>query len=314
MKQEEIGTFISNLRKEKGWTQKEMASYLGVSDKAISKWETGKSLPDMGILIPVSELLGITVDELLSGKKRNNDFVEGNSYEPNKVIIDYANRTIKRIKKYYRLIPATFLGILILSGIILSGLGYSFGLNTEPENPLKGIIERNPIDTIAMADMTDEEEALTNFANGIGLKTNFLSYRLSQDKKLAALGLYIFDGAKWTTEPIISNGESRSGLISVNVKNGVALIGLYEADGYASYSAERPLIGYQESWVGGSGVSPELIDVTVTGTIILTFWVAAENNVSISADTFSKTEAEWLEERGSLEGNACVVALYMVVE
>lgn len=314
MKQEDIGIFITNLRKEKGWTQKEMASYLGVSDKAVSKWETGKSLPDMGTLIPVSELLGITVDELLSGKKRNDAIFEGNGYEPNKVIIDYANRTIRRIKKHYRLIPAALLGILILSGIILSGLGYSFGLNTEPENPLKGIIERNPIDTLAMADMTDEEQALSNFANGIGPKANYLSYRLSEDKKLAALGLYIFDGTKWTVDPIISNGESRSGLISVNVNNGVALIGLYEADGYSSYSAERPLIGYQESWAWGSGVSPELIDVADTGTIILTFWVAAENNVSISPDTFRKSEAEWLEERVSLEGNACVVALYMVVE
>jgi transcriptional regulator with XRE-family HTH domain len=314
MKQEDIGAFIANLRKEKGWTQKEMASHLGVSDKAISKWETGKSLPDMGMLIPVSELLGITVDELLSGKKRNNDFFEGNSYEPNKVIIDYANRTIKRIKKHYRLIPTALLGILILSGIILSGLGYSFGLNTKPESPLKGIIERNPIDTIAMADMTDEEQALSNFANGIGLKTNYLSYRLSEDKKLVALGLYIFDGTKWTSDPIISNGESRSGLISVNVKNGVALIGYYEADGYASYSTERPLIGYQESWAWGSGISSEPIEVTDKGTIILTFWVAAENNVSISTDSFSISEVEWLAERGSLEGNACVVALYMVVE
>ena len=115
MKQENIGAFIANLRKEKGWTQKEMASQLGVSDKAISKWETGKSLPDMGTLIPVSELLGITVDELLSGKKRSADNTEGPGNEPNKVIIDYATKIIERTKKTYRLIPVGILVVLVLT-------------------------------------------------------------------------------------------------------------------------------------------------------------------------------------------------------
>jgi transcriptional regulator with XRE-family HTH domain len=114
MKQEKIGAFIANLRKEKGWTQKEMASQLGVSDKAISKWETGKSLPDMGILIPVSELFGVTVDELLSGEKRNTGVTEGNVNEPNKVIIEYATYVINRIKKNY--LPSLYICLMARNG------------------------------------------------------------------------------------------------------------------------------------------------------------------------------------------------------
>jgi len=314
MKQEDIGAFIANLRKDKGWTQKEMASRLGVSDKAISKWETGKSLPDMGILIPVSELLDITVDELLSGKKRTDAVVEGNGYEPSKVIIDYATRTIKQIKKNYRLIPAVLLGIFLLSIIVLSGLGYSFGLNTEPENPLIGIVERNPMNSIGRADLSDQEQALTNFANGANIGKTYLSYRLSDDKKMSSLGLYMFDGTKWSTYPIITNGESHLGLISLVVNGGTVEFGYYEADGFASYSAERPLVRYQESWVWGSGISDQPFPVSDSGTRVIAFWEAGEEEVSITPDVFFQTEADWLARRSLLEENACIVALYMVVE
>jgi transcriptional regulator with XRE-family HTH domain len=313
MKQENIGAFIANLRKEQGWTQKEMASRLGVSDKAISKWETGKSLPDMGILIPVSELLGITVDELLSGKKRNDDVAEGNGYEPNRVIIDYATRTIKRIKKNYRLIPAALLGILVLSIVVLNGLGYSFDLNTEPENPLIVIVERNPMNSIGKADMTDEEQALSNFANGMNLGKTYLTYRLSDDKKMSSLGLYMFDGTKWSTYPIITNGESHLGLISLAVNGGTVAFGYYEADG-GSFSTERPLVVYEESWAWGSGIQDQTIPISDSGTRVVAFWEAGDEGVSMIPNSIFQTEADWLARRSLLEDNACVVALYMVVE
>jgi transcriptional regulator with XRE-family HTH domain len=311
MNQENIGAFIANLRKEKGWTQKEMASQLGVSDKAISKWETGKSLPDMGILIPVSELFGVTVDELLSGR-RSADINNGKDNESNKVIIEYATRTIKRIKKNYRLIPVALLGIFVLSILVLNSLGYGF--NQKPENPLKGIVERNPMNTIGKADMTDEEQALSNFTNGAG-STNYLAYRLADDKKLSSLAIYMFDGKEWSSYPIITNGESRSGLISLAVKGGTAEVGLYEADG-GSYSAQRPLIGYQESWFTVSGLSDHPINVSDPGMSIITFWAAGENGgVSmLTYNLFCKTEAEWMAERGALEKNAYAVAVSVVVE
>jgi len=311
MKQENIGAFVANLRKDKGWTQKELASQLGVSDKAISKWETGKGLPDMGMLIPLSEALGVTIDELLSGG-RSADIIKGKDNESNIAIIEYATRTIKRIKKNYRLIPAALLGIFILSILVLSSLG--FGFNQEPENPLKGIVERNPMNSIGKADMTDEEHALTNFTNGAGT-TNYLAYRLADDKKLSSLALYMFDGKKWSSYPIITNSESHSGLISLAVNGGIAEIGLYEADG-ASYSAQRPLVGYKESWAWASGVSDHPINISDPGMSIITFWVAGENGglSMFTYNLFCKTEAEWMAERGTLEKNAYAVAVSVVVE
>lgn len=64
-----FGEFISALRKEKSMTQKEVAARLLVSDKAVSKWETGNSMPDITLLVPLSQVLGVTVTELLECKR-----------------------------------------------------------------------------------------------------------------------------------------------------------------------------------------------------------------------------------------------------
>ena len=66
MDQIKIGKFIASCRKEQGMTQAVLAEKLGISDRAISKWETGKSMPDSGIMLDLCELLKITVNELLS--------------------------------------------------------------------------------------------------------------------------------------------------------------------------------------------------------------------------------------------------------
>ena len=66
---EKFGLFIVELRKEKGFTQQELADRLFVSNKAVSKWERGQSLPDISLLTPLSQLLEVTVAELLRGSR-----------------------------------------------------------------------------------------------------------------------------------------------------------------------------------------------------------------------------------------------------
>lgn len=63
------GTFIAELRSERGMTQKELSEALNVSDKAISRWETGKGYPDVSSLMALSEFFSVSVNELLSGKR-----------------------------------------------------------------------------------------------------------------------------------------------------------------------------------------------------------------------------------------------------
>ena len=63
-----MGEIISTLRREKGMTQKELAELLSITDKAVSKWERDLSCPDVQIIPKVSEILGVSVEELLNAK------------------------------------------------------------------------------------------------------------------------------------------------------------------------------------------------------------------------------------------------------
>lgn len=67
---ERFGIFVSLLRSERGMTQKQLAEKLYVSNKAVSKWERGLSLPDISLLEPLAETLGVTVPELLHGERQ----------------------------------------------------------------------------------------------------------------------------------------------------------------------------------------------------------------------------------------------------
>ena len=69
MDQIKIGKFIQARRKEKNLTQRELAEKLEISDKTILKWETGNGLPEVSLMIPLCEILGVSVNELLSGEK-----------------------------------------------------------------------------------------------------------------------------------------------------------------------------------------------------------------------------------------------------
>lgn len=68
MDQGKTGRFIAEKRKEKGMTQKELAKQLGIGDKAISKWECGRGMPDNSLMLPLCDILGIKVNELLLGE------------------------------------------------------------------------------------------------------------------------------------------------------------------------------------------------------------------------------------------------------
>ena len=81
MEQQKIGKFIHDLRKEKEMTQKQLADRVGVSDKTISKWETGRGIPDTAIMSELCKVLGISINELLSGERLSVDNYSGKAEE-----------------------------------------------------------------------------------------------------------------------------------------------------------------------------------------------------------------------------------------
>ena len=73
MNPESIGAFIRKIRKEKGLTQEQLAELLGTSQRSVSRWENGKTMPDLSLYEPLCEALGIQVSELLYAKKMTSD-------------------------------------------------------------------------------------------------------------------------------------------------------------------------------------------------------------------------------------------------
>ncbi|MDE5994480.1 MAG: helix-turn-helix domain-containing protein [Oscillospiraceae bacterium] len=108
MNQAKIGMFISNLRKEKGLTQAALAEMLSITDRAVSKWERGLSLPDSSIMLPLCEILGINVNELLTGERIN---MENYNKKSDELLIEMTRMKEQRDKEL--LFVEIFLGITI---------------------------------------------------------------------------------------------------------------------------------------------------------------------------------------------------------
>ncbi len=103
MNNEKIGQFISELRKSKRMTQKDLADKLNITDKAVSKWERGLSCPDISLLSSIADILGVTTGELLDGKKSNDNFdnveIDANNEEKSIDNIDYKEENVNNIEK-----------------------------------------------------------------------------------------------------------------------------------------------------------------------------------------------------------------------
>ena len=109
MNQIKIGNFISKLRKEKKLTQDDLAEKLNVSTKSVSRWETGRNMPDYSILKDLCEILDISVNELINGEK----------VEKDKIIEEYDNNLINVLKEYKRMKKVKNILLFILLGIAI---------------------------------------------------------------------------------------------------------------------------------------------------------------------------------------------------
>ena len=122
-----IGKFIQECRHKKNLTQEQLAEKLSITDRAVSKWERGLSLPDAGIMLELCKILGITVNELLNGEKiEMKDYQEKNE----KLLLELAKKDEEKNKK---LIFAERIGVMISTtfylGLILLA---NFTLEEEP--------------------------------------------------------------------------------------------------------------------------------------------------------------------------------------
>ncbi|MBQ8001465.1 MAG: helix-turn-helix domain-containing protein [Ruminococcus sp.] len=153
MDQIKIGRFIAKCRKEKGLTQMQLAEALNITDRAVSKWENGKAMPDSSIMLELCSILGITVNDLLNGEVTEmKDYKE--SYEKN--LLDMVRQKEEADKRMLSLeiligifsmiilfafvFTAAFVSmadwlrvVLIVFGFVVGMIGVVFALKIEQE-------------------------------------------------------------------------------------------------------------------------------------------------------------------------------------
>lgn len=202
MNQEKIGKFIAEIRKEKKLTQENLAAKLGITKNAVSKWERGISMMDMSLLIPVCDILEVSITELLNGERIDNDSLKEQTEKAIKNTIDFTDRKMRFSK-----IKSSIITTIVL--VILIGLGYfgykfylinkyTFDKPTNVEQVLTGLNNKKEI-KIYKRTLNEEEYFLTE------------SFKIRNDFKD-----FVMDKKNSEYEPSIYRNESSTITFSSN--------------------------------------------------------------------------------------------------
>ena len=121
MDQFKIGRFIADCRKQQKLTQMQLAEKLGITDKAISKWERGMAMPDTSLMLELCDILGISVNELLNGERIS---MENNNQKNEQLLLDMAKELEKKNKTIWTSMWAIMIVSItaLLAGIMIAAL------------------------------------------------------------------------------------------------------------------------------------------------------------------------------------------------
>ena len=142
MDQKKIGSFLKELRKEKGITQEQFAEILGVSGRTVSRWETGSNMPDLDVLIQIADYYDVEIREMLDGERKSEN-MDKEMEETVLKVADYSNEEKQKLSKRMCILfiigTVSFTVYLILKtfykaenplGDFITGftLGFSYGM------------------------------------------------------------------------------------------------------------------------------------------------------------------------------------------
>ena len=200
MNQEKIGKFIAELRKEKNMTQEQLANKLGITDRAISKWENGRCLMDISFLEPLSKILDVSVVEILNGEKLMNENICKQADKITLNTLNYAKNKIKHNKIKNIIVCLVVLIILfLLSFVIYKGILLSV-YNVEPIENYETFVKKLEIkDEIKIYKKTiNDQDYLSEF--DIKIRNDFKGYTREVDGDTVKYNLYdgdTFKSAVW---------------------------------------------------------------------------------------------------------------------
>ena len=111
-----IGSFLKELRKEKGITQEELAEMLYVSGRTVSRWETGTNMPDISLLVDIAEIFDVSIPEIINGERKN-EIMEKEVKETVLNLTDYSEAMNQKIKG--RLLVLTIIAIIGMIAFVI---------------------------------------------------------------------------------------------------------------------------------------------------------------------------------------------------
>lgn len=122
MNQKKIGSFLKELRKEKGITQEEFAENLNVSGRTVSRWETGVNMPDISLLVDIAEFFNVSIPEIINGERKS-EIMEKEVKEVAEAMSNYAGAEKSVILKRVKLISIIGLISLVI-GLVMETINY----------------------------------------------------------------------------------------------------------------------------------------------------------------------------------------------
>lgn len=188
------GALIAQARKEKGMTQRELAERVYVSVQAVSKWELGRNFPDLSLMEPLAEELGLTVSELLAGER-------GESAQ-DELVRDTLRFGLDQLRPQIRRWKGRFIAALVLLGLVVLCLA-GVWINAHTDHPQRETVLQRVV-------LTEQEEAMVDLLNNQGDGAYFLNlYDLTIADDMigyrVVLELWTPDGMEQSWE--LSNGR-----------------------------------------------------------------------------------------------------------
>lgn len=208
-----VGNFITKLRKSKGLTQVELAKSINVTNKAISKWETGNGLPDVGLLYPLASALGVSVTELLAG-----EFMEGENFNKSNADEVTLRTLYYNKKKFMKTIRLIVISAIVAIALVCLGWYFITSFNSIRVYRIK----------------LDSENFWMN--DGFFMKSNMKNVFQLTDLKY--IGEEKLENNEFRTKIYVKDEENNDELI---IYDGIYVspVYIYETDGYDEYFTER---------------------------------------------------------------------------
>lgn len=146
MEQKKVGSFLKELRREKGITQEQLAEQLNVSNRTVSRWETGSNLPDISLLVELANFYDVDVREIIEGRRKS-EMMDKETEEVAVKMADYATKEKNILLRRIQII--SILGVILLLGLILMQT-----INVKPADINKGELLATFVSLVIMSIIT----------------------------------------------------------------------------------------------------------------------------------------------------------------